>query len=111
VVSATFFPPPQALRGNPQGPIKLTRRILPGDNRRKLDQRVVVEEPPHPREQLIAHIPVREGDDIGVLECNPLLLIVERARGVLIQGQYLLFGNSLFAADGSVYVLSENAPV
>ena len=40
-----------------------------------------------------------------------LPLVVQRARGVVLQGEYLLLGDSQIAAHGSVYVLSELAAI
>ena len=57
------------------------------------------------------YVLTRDGHAIGVLQSHALLLIVQGARGVLVQREYLLVGNAQLAAHGSVYVLSEFAAV
>src|SRR3712207_688771 len=52
-----------------------------------------------------------EGHALGVLQSRALLLVVEGTRGVLLQGEYLLVGDSQLTAHGSVQILSELAAV
>ena len=88
------FAPPQPLRGHAQGAVELARRVLPSDDRSQLYQGVVAEVFAHAFKKVISDVPVRERDGIRVLQRCPLLLVVERARRVLSQGEDLLVGIS-----------------
>src|SRR3712207_384592 len=91
---------PQMLRRYAQGPVELARRVLPGDGSGELHQGILVEEPAQPAEELVVHVPVGDGHALSVLQGSPLLLLVQIARGVLVQLEYLLVGDSQFAAHG-----------
>src|SRR5215210_7376556 len=78
---------PESLGRYPQSPVELAGGVLPGDHRRKLDHGVFVEDGPHVLEELVIDVPIGEGDGVGVLQRDLLRLLVERARGVLFEGQ------------------------
>src|SRR5262245_6595954 len=75
--------PPETLRGHAERPVELAGRVLPGDDRGQLDQRVVVIEPAQPGEELVVHVEIAPRDGVGVLEGGPLRVVVEGARPVL----------------------------
>lgn len=102
---------PQPLRGHAQRPVELARRVLPGNDRRQLDQCVAVEEPAQPLEELILYVSVAIGHTVGVLQHGSLHLAVERASRIIGQRQDLLVGDAGLAAHGSLEVLSELAAV
>ena len=102
---------PQVLRRYAQGPVELARRVLPGYGSSELHQGVLFKDEAQAREEIVVHVLVGNGHALGVLQGHALLLLVQRARGVLVHGEYLLVGNPQVAAHGSVYVLSEFAAV
>src|SRR5512146_2233544 len=52
---------PQPLGRDPQRPVELARRVLPGDGRGQLHQRVVVVEAPQPGEEIVPDVAPAEG--------------------------------------------------
>jgi hypothetical protein len=102
---------PQSLRRYSQRAIELAGGILPGDDRGQFDQCIVVVSAAKPREEVVVYLTSAEGHAVRVLQGDPLRFVVQRASGIVGQCENLGIGQSQFAADGSVDVLSELAAV
>lgn len=111
VNTLTARTPPQPLRRHPQRPVELAGGVFPGDGGGQLDDRIVVVVGAEAGEESVVDVAVAEGDGVGVGEGGALGLVVERARRVVGEGIDFLVRNTQLAADGSVEVLSELAPV
>ena len=98
---------PQLLRWNSQGAIEFTRRVLPGDRRGQLNQRIVIIKFTQARKQFIAYFPTSDGHCVGKLQGDPLGPIKQLAVRVIQHRVDLVVGNSEAAAHGSVDVLSK----
>src|SRR5439155_9765476 len=85
--------------------------VLPGDDRRQLDEGVVVVVAAESAEQLVRHLASGDGHRVRVLQGEPLGLVVPGTGPVLGEAVDLLRGHAELAAHGSVDVLSELAAV
>ena len=102
---------PQLLRRNAQSAIEFTRRILPGDCRGQLNQRIVIIKLTQARKQFIAHFPTSDGHRVGKLQGDALGRVKQIAVRVIQNRVDLVIGNSEAAAHGSVYILSKLAAI
>ena len=102
---------PQLLRWNSQGAIEFTRRVLPGDRRGQLNQRIVIIKLTQARKQFIAYLPTCDCHRVGKLQGEALGLVKQVAARVIQHRVDLVMGNSEAAAHGSVDVLSKLAAI
>ena len=102
---------PQLLRRYPQGAIKFTRRVFPGDRGRQFHQSVLSEKSAQALEEFITDVASRNCHSVGELKRNAFCLSIEVTVRVVRQGVNLGVRNSELAAHGSIYVLSKLATV
>src|SRR5947207_8529246 len=63
---------PESLRWDAQRSVELAGGVLPGHDLGQLNQRVLVEVGPQPREEIVRDVAVGDRDAVGVLQDQPL---------------------------------------
>src|SRR5690606_10520197 len=71
-------PAAKSLRRDTERAVELARHVLEGDERRKFDERILVEMPPEAGEQRIIDLAVRQRHRLGVVEGDALPLLEQR---------------------------------